>query len=794
MVQLPSALRRLAFIGVLFVAALSSEAAGAETVVVRGWAHEGFGRLVFNWPRLVSYDARVTGGRLLVSFSEPAEFDLSPLKRFLSRYLGEPQAAADGTRVVFPLRTPVTFKHFRDGKAVVIDLYDTSGEREIAPASASTPAAPSRSEPFVGGHRAAIPNLKLRVGEHPGFSRLVFDWPWRIGYRVDQEPGRITVRFDQRARLDLSNFRFHRLLRVSSVAPSADEGGLTVVLATPAEAGVRHFRDGTRVVVDVLQGGVRRAALGPARDGSTTRPEIQALASTPEQPAPEETVAKQADVTPAPEPESEAHRVAAPPQSSKPVAARGTIEHGEWLPAPGPRVAAVWPLVLRFDWLSEAGRASAFRRGRHLWLAFDERAPDGLAERIAKSLPDLAPVERLPAKDDPEATVLRLNLPPALAPDLRRDGRAWVVDLRRRADEPHAALSIDVMTETDERRILMRAGGASRILTVTDPDLGDTLYVVPVAAPGLGLKGRRSFPQFRALATYQGVVIAPLSDSLRVELAETGVSIGDDAGLIVSARADRARARREEREIELGLRLFDQETWRREEQGEFAKVKQALLAAVIAAPPDRVDMAWLELARFFFAHGLATEALSVVRLISQENRRLAIDPQVLVLRAASEFLADDHERAAETLNDPVLESEWEAMLWRGALAAVSRDWAFAVDRFTAADPLIADYARPVRARLRLLAAEARLGSGDGGAAGLDLERLREDSPTPVEQAQLDYLEGRRLEMDGDTEGARSLWVRVAAGPHRPSRARARLALVELERRLGPIVADQATEE
>ena len=71
-----------------------------------------------------------------MTFSEPTQFDLSPLKSFLSRYLGDPQAGADGMTVVFPLQSAVTFKHFRDGNAVVIDLYDTYGDRGTPPASA----------------------------------------------------------------------------------------------------------------------------------------------------------------------------------------------------------------------------------------------------------------------------------------------------------------------------------------------------------------------------------------------------------------------------------------------------------------------------------------------------------------------------------------------------------------------------------------------------------------------------------------------------------------------------------
>ncbi|MEE8535974.1 MAG: hypothetical protein V3S45_07975, partial [Kiloniellales bacterium] len=233
------------------------------------------------------------------------------------------------------------------------------------------------------------------------------------------------------------------------------------------------------------------------------------------------------------------------------------------------------------------------------------------------------------------------------------------------------------------------------------------------------------------------------------------------------------------------------EAWRRETLGSFAQVKQALLSAIVTVPPEQVDVARLDLARFYFAHGLATETLSVLRLISQENQRLAIDPQIILLRAASGFLLNDYERAGETLREPALEGEWEATVWQGASAAVARDWAYAVDRFTVAEPLIADYPTPVRGRLQLMAAEARLGIGDTGGASLFLEALRDDDPSVVERAQLDYLEARRLAMDGLLPEARILWQTVAGGTHRASRARARLALIDLDRKQGRLRRKEA---
>jgi tetratricopeptide (TPR) repeat protein len=311
----------------------------------------------------------------------------------------------------------------------------------------------------------------------------------------------------------------------------------------------------------------------------------------------------------------------------------------------------------------------------------------------------------------------------------------------------------------------------------------------PVA--GQGLKRSRRFLQFRALATYQGLAIIPMSDGLAVETSDSGVIVRDAAGLLVSPGADRDRKLRDNNDFESGLRLFDLEDWRRPDRGSLSEVRQALLDSVVAAPPEGVDAARLDLARFYFAHGLATEALAVLRLISNENERLASDPQVRLLRGASEFLGNNYERAAEMLNDPVLAGERDALPWQGAIAAISRDWLSAVVRFDVSAPLIADYAPRVRARLRLLAAEARLAVGDSDGASLYLEEVLEEDPNMAERAQLDFLLGRRAKMDGDTAAARSLWLNVAAGSHRPSRARARLALVELGLETGSLLVKDA---
>ena len=133
--------------------------------------------------------------------------------------------------------------------------------------------------------------------------------------------------------------------------------------------------------------------------------------------------------------------------------------------------------------------------------------------------------------------------------------------------------------------------------------------------------------------------------------------------------------------------------------------KHALQRALAQAGPERTGAARLELAQFYFAHGLASEALGVLRLGKLKDPRLASDPRARLIEGAGEFLSDDFTGAAEHIFHPSLAGEWEADLWRAALAAAGRDWTLAAAGFAETDELIAAYPHTQRVRLRLLAAK-----------------------------------------------------------------------------------------
>ncbi len=93
----------------------------------------------------------------------------------------------------------------------------------------------------------------VRIGEHPGFSRIVFEWRRPVGARLEQIDGKTLLRFDRAATLDLKAFRADPPPEVSNLEAAAVGGELLVTLTTIPGAKTRLFESEGKTVLDVLR-------------------------------------------------------------------------------------------------------------------------------------------------------------------------------------------------------------------------------------------------------------------------------------------------------------------------------------------------------------------------------------------------------------------------------------------------------------------------------------------------------------------------------------------------------------
>lgn len=670
-------------------------------------------------------------------------------------------------------------------------------------------------ETLSGQPRTETVPVRLRAGVHEEYDRLVFDWPSTVAFELDSAIGSARIRFAQPGRLDSSLFddtRFARLQRVRAVNAA---GQLIVELSFSAEVTARVFRLDRRIVVDLVgpQGTPRLAAFelfdeprpasAPAAEAAPPEP-AASTAGKPTQLFPQGVEPPAAPAAPeaaapappkpqaaAPASESDPARPFAPPDRRDAEPSGFRIERidalGRPLLAPLPGGVAPWPdpIVLRFGW-TEPTRAAVMQNGPAVLLVFDRPAPEWSTNRIATIAPELSRLKRQPVEG---ATALSFEVSTLASAQLHRDGGAWVLDLRPRPgslDQP-LPLTSDLLG----RSLQLSTENAGAPVELKDPVTGARIVAVPLGEETGYAPGRR-FPEFEIPPSAQGLFVVPLSDRVTVTASRRRIGVGGiDAGSLTT----RLQAPEAPVATEPGRRLLAPAAWRLAGRGDYSQVRQELQTAVSTSQTAaEMTAARLALARFYFSQGFARETLGMLQLMFADTPELVQDPELMLMAGASRVLARDYNDAVEILGSPGLAGEPEARLWQAMLAAAAQDWAFAADRFADAFAFAADYARPVRVRIALAAAEARLETGDLTGAAEYLGVVEGDLWTAPEVDRHRLIQGMIWLAQGDTTRSTRLLERVARDDLGAASARARLLLIEGAIANGSLPVPEAIEE
>ena len=228
-------MRLVAAAGLIAAILRQAAPAAAEQVPVRAAAHDGYGRIVFNWAFPVPYTAVIEGGRLVVRFGEPIEASYGNVLRTLGGYITGAEPSGDGRSVIFTLSGDYDLRDFSIGRAVVVDLI----KQTPAVAQESLPreeAPPPRRIAAAGPEPAAAPApargrpVLVRTGEHEGYSRIVFDWPSKVEYRVSKTGAAATITFESPADVYIGRLRARPPRNVLGASSEIRDGQRTVTL------------------------------------------------------------------------------------------------------------------------------------------------------------------------------------------------------------------------------------------------------------------------------------------------------------------------------------------------------------------------------------------------------------------------------------------------------------------------------------------------------------------------------------------------------------------------------------
>jgi hypothetical protein len=632
--------------------------------------------------------------------------------------------------------------------------------------------------------------VELRAGEHEGYGRIAIQWPTPVTYQAKIEGPNLVIHFARpfTAQLNIVSRNLDHYL--ANASQSADGTTITAKLLRPVELKTETV-DRNIIAIDLVQKIETLAAkpnaqmLAKGKLIKAPPPKTEVAQAAPGKAKPEQLASQEAPPLTVVPPAGIGPEAAVNPAAGEAVVASiapAETKSPETKPAAPQAATAVIPNTspagtlapqlitesgqtsLRFDWPSPVA-AAIYRRNSALWLVFAGATKFDLDSLRAKSQGVLSAIDVVPAG---AGSALRLVVADGLNPSVRRAGNSWIVDLKRVAPTPDAPISVDPRPSANLPSVDLHVHQAAAPLSIKDPVMGDTLVVVPVGELGRGIDAARSFVDFRLLESVQGIVIRPNTDDLVVLPDTDAVQVTRPHGLALSNEHDRLLGG-----VPTDLhRLFDFSAWNGPDTESFIERRKKLERAAADAAPAARTVPRLDLARFYFAHLFAAEALGVLAQIEHDDPASATDRGIQALKGAACYLADEPDCASKQLNLATFDNEPEIALWRGALAADLADWNTAAREFTNSIGVISTYPKVLRDRFALIAAEAMLETDHGSAAGPLLDTVLKDQPSASDKAMAQYLSGRREQELGQLEPALEEWVKVAASGDRKARARA----------------------
>jgi len=764
---------------------------------VSGSIQDGYGRLSFTTDSTLN--ATTTGGVLAITFGAKTNLDPAAVAAAMPRILSGGRADADGRTLRFTLSQPVKLHISQIGTRAVLDIADTNFTGVMPDLVA--PAKPVAKPVDV----ASLPEIKLRTGTYEKFTRLVFDWPKDVSYQVYPGAGKMTVRFAAPMRIDVSALARFAPPWVKNASWRIDGGSTVVEFETDSDSGYHDFKDGHRIVLDVLAPKTDAAAYAPpglakptvtkidTRKVNASAAQVAAIAQTVAKLQPEKAEAKPAETKPAPQkPDAkpEIKSADAKPQTPPPAAQAAVADIAPIADGKRTRDGAV------ITFKGAGGRASAvFVRGLTAWVVL-ENAPNFDARNLKASLGDFA--ARLEAVSSNGLGILRITLKAPAEIGARGLGPNLEVEIAPSVAPPPVVIGF-ARNQSDPKRASLSTllPAADHAFQLMDPSGGDLLTIIP-AQPGRGVPALRSFADFAALPTASGLVISPYADDLQVSVDASRVSISRPSGLSLTppqmpvAQTPSALARSGDGPSYMNFAQWGQEGGMAG-GGSFLATERKLTQIVAHADPQKSAAARLNLARFYLANGFAAETLGLLNLLQAKDPALAGDAQLATMRAVAEYLMGRYRDAHNDLAGSSFDADRHAAMWRGLIEARMENWQDARAHLEQAGPVLRRYSLSWQANAVLADADAALGLGRLDLADAALHRM----PLELDAKQslaVELAQARVLAGENRYAAATSHFTAVEKGGDEELASRAVFYHTSAALNAGAITAPQAIDQ
>ncbi len=645
--------------------------------------------------------------------------------------------------------------------------------------------------------------LQIRGAENSKFSRVVFDWGKKIPYKAKRSDGVIDIIFTaSTTNVDMSKLNIKKLKYVRAVKkiklPNRDTTHVRLALVDGAKH--RGYRLGNRVIFDIYPPSIFKQKIGEKfvkRNSLKDLQKIVKMGIKPEKSPSKEIIVANDNINKA----VEIDKVEKEDIKTNDIKIVTKVTKEEVKP----EIIKKQQLLSGYTTVTistiEPVALAVFERFGYLWIVADTSFAT-INPTVAGPFSGVLGVPKKIALNG--AVAYRFVMPKqAEVASINSVNLSWIISLKPAADSLAKNLSGQlrrIARPKQKSEVEMTLPKANKILELFDEDVGEKLYVVTssVANSRISLKNR--YPEFEILKAYQGAVIKPYSEKIKIRKNLSDIIITAPNGIIMTRDVVTVPKLNNNKDLKDNIsnaeltKLFDFYSWNKGGLNFLWQNERQIEAKLLnAARGSESANIYLELALLYFANGYGHEAIGALRAATMENPDLAKKPGFLAVKGASEALAGFPLLAIRDLTTEALIDHPEAKMWVGYAAAMSEQWKLAAENFPASNVIVLRYPPNIAIPFILYMAESSLRIGDTVQARVLLSSLggMKKYMKAEQKAAEKYLLGEAYRQEGNYVKALKEWHKVVSGRDRLFYVKASIATVNLLRKLNRISSEDA---
>lgn len=618
----------------------------------------------------------------------------------------------------------------------------------------------------VTGSVSAQERLVVRSGDHPTYSRVVFDWERNVVYSAELIDDNLEIIFSANATPDFTSVITVDPAYLSDPTYSNGSGSLKVSFKADSGGKLRHFRSGNKIVIDLMV----RDLPTSVQAGVPMSSPVEAVMSD-EIESIQDTVVARVD-----KPTENVSIISPDLKGEGDLTILADVANDAY--------------TINYLWEKEV-KAATFIRANNLWVVFDQYTVANHSDLESKFGGRVKSASQL---ENAGATILTYAIDSGLNARMVKMTNGWQLSLRSNLSVPQQPIVVGHQSTSDVgENIFLMANDLGNIINLEDPYIGDDIAIVTASQSSQGVMGQSNYPEFNILKSAQGIALQLIADDIFVSNHETGVSVSGQNGLAVSKSSkpllrDAVAIAEGSGETSQSQMLIDFSFWEKGPlpgQGHKKNRHELLYELSRSTDSERNEARW-NLATFNIANNNAAEAYGILKLMAESEPGFVENPSYRAALAVANIKMRRFDEAIELLNHKSLQAELDALLWRSRAYEAKGEFQKAVDDFNIGVDVLSLQTNDNKAEFLFAAVRAANALNDVEYLNAQISGLGTARLDAKQLTELDFWRGQLAEKHGDDVTAANEYDKVIATNVRYPASLAKLARINQQYRLNEI--------